>query len=51
MLDSDYEASPKENQKAAGENRVMDLLKELEKARSERDHDPIDSVQKAPEAK
>ena len=51
MLETDYEASSKDNQKMAGENRVMDLLKELEKARSERDHDPIDSVQKAPEAK
>lgn len=34
-------------QKDVGENRVMDLLKELEKARKERD---IDAVKSAPEA-
>jgi hypothetical protein len=49
MLNSDYEEQT-ENQKMAPTNQVMDLLKELETARKERDHDPIDSVQKAPEA-
>lgn len=37
-------------QEAVGQSKVMDLLKELEVARKERTHDPIDSVQKAPEA-
>jgi phosphoketolase len=35
-------------QESVGENRVMDLLKELEKARKEREHDPSAA---APEAK
>ena len=35
MLNSDYEAS-KDQQKSAGDSRVMELLKELEKARKER---------------
>lgn len=35
-------------QKSVGENRVMDLLKELEKARKEREHDAASA---APEAK
>jgi phosphoketolase len=35
-------------QDSVGENRVMDLLKELEKARKEREHDPSAA---APEAK
>lgn len=37
-------------QESVGQSRVMDLLKELEVARKENQHDPIDSVQKAPEA-
>jgi len=35
MLDTDYEAS-KDEQKTAGDNRVMELLKELEKDRKDR---------------
>ena len=35
MLNSDYEAS-KDPTKTVGDNRVMELLKELEKARKER---------------
>lgn len=38
-------------QESVGQNKVMDLLKELETARKERSHDPIDSVQKATETK
>jgi len=34
-------------QESVGENRVMDLLKELEKARKEREHDPSAAVQEA----
>ena len=49
MLNSDYDAQT-ENQKMAPSNQVMDLLKELEVARKERDHDPIDSVRASPEA-
>lgn len=51
VLETDYDDNSKENQKLSPNNQVMDLLKELEKARGERDHDPIDSVQKAPETK
>jgi hypothetical protein len=49
VLNTDY-AVETENQKMAPNNQVMDLLKELEVARKENKHDPIDSVQKAPEA-
>jgi len=56
--DTEYEAmlgteemASESAQDSVGSSRVMDLLKELEVARKERDHDPIDSVQKAPEAK
>jgi len=31
-------------QKDVGENRVMDLLKELEQARKERNHDPVNGI-------
>jgi len=51
MLDTDYEDNSKEHQKLSPNNQVMDLLKELEVARKERDIDPIQSVEKAPEAK
>ena len=42
MLNTDYEAE--DNQALAGTNRVMDLLKELEDARKEREIDPLDGV-------
>lgn len=38
------EMAAEDGQKLAGENRVMDLLKELEKTRSERSIDVMDSV-------
>ena len=46
MLGSDYKdpVSSAESQKMAGENRVMDLLKELETARKERQNNPTDGV-------
>ena len=41
-LNSDYEAE--DNQDLAGGNRVMNLLKELEDARKEREIDPLEGV-------
>jgi hypothetical protein len=40
LLTTDYKASTADAQKLAGEDRVMDLLKELEIARKERNHEP-----------
>tara|TARA_Y100000589_G_scaffold16785_2_gene13754 strand:- start:868 stop:1425 length:558 start_codon:yes stop_codon:yes gene_type:complete len=42
MLNTDYEAE--DNQELAGGNRVMDLLKELEDSRKEREVDPTGGV-------
>jgi len=49
LLTTEY-AADENNQKDVGGDRVMELLKELEKARQEREIDPIESV-KAGESK
>jgi len=43
LLDSEYQdpIESKDAQQNVGDNRVMELLKELEQARSEREHDPM----------
>lgn len=48
LLNSEYEDPIKSEdaQKNAGGNRVMELLKELEKARTERKHDPMEGAPK-----
>ena len=44
MLTTEDMGGDKDAQKSAGENRVMDLLKELEAARKEREIDPINGI-------
>lgn len=48
LLDSDYQDPVKSDaaQQNVGGNRVMELLKELEKARSERENDPMEGAPK-----
>lgn len=48
LLDSEYQdpIESKTAQQNVGDNRVMELLKELEKARSEREHDPMEAAPK-----